>query len=264
VTDDFAPEPAPAVPLADGDEQDPARAPGPDEVGSVWRPLLAAVVVTAIVTALSWLVPPRHAATAVGLGFLTATYVLVMRGDEDRVRHFGLSLGGLFERTPLSAKRLLVEGATALAWAFGFAALVFPLFVKGYALYWHPRQSYHFVLPPRFWDDIAGQVLVIALPEEAFFRGYLQTALDDATPRRLQFRFLGAVIGPSLFATSAIFAVGHVLTEPRVARLAVFFPSLLFGWMRARTKGIGAALAFHAFCNLLVSFLAHGFGLIHG
>jgi uncharacterized protein len=262
VTDDFAPEPARAEPLADGDEQAPAPAPG--EVTSVWRPLLAALIVTAIVTALSWLVPPRHAATAVGLGFLTATYVLVMRGDEERVRHFGLSLGGLFERTPLSAKRLIVEGASALAWAFGFAAIVFPLFVKGYALYWHPRQSYHFVLPPRFWDDIAGQVLVIALPEEAFFRGYLQTALDDATPRRLQFRFLGAVIGPSLFATSAIFAVGHVLTEPRVARLAVFFPSLLFGWMRARTKGIGAGLAFHAFCNLLVSFLAHGFGLIHG
>jgi membrane protease YdiL (CAAX protease family) len=61
--------------------------------------------------------------------------------------------------------------------------------------------------------------------------------------------------------TSAIFAVGHLLTEPNPSRLAVFFPSLLFGWMRARTGGIGASVLFHAACNLFVSFLAHGFGL---
>lgn len=226
------------------------------------KPLLAALAVTAVVTALSWLVPAKHAATAVGLGFLSATYLLVMRGDEELVAHHGLSLGGLFERTPISWRRLVRDGGTALLWALGFALVIFPLFVKGYALYWHPRQSFRFVLPPRLWDDVAGQVLVIALPEEAFFRGYLQTALDDATPARFRFRVLGAVIGPSLLVTSAIFALGHLLTEPRLARLAVFFPSLLFGWLRARTGGIGAGLAFHAFCNLLVSFLAHGFGLI--
>lgn len=228
----------------------------------LWRPLAAAAVVTAVVTALSWLVPARHAATAVALGFLSATYFLVLRKDEDEVAHFGLSLGGLFERTSLDPRRLLREGSVALLWATGFALVVFPAFVKGYELYWHAPHPFRFVLPPRLWDDLAGQVLVIALPEEAFFRGYLQTALDDVTPPRWRFRFLGALIGPSLFVTSAIFAFGHLLTEPRLARLAVFFPSLLFGWLRARTGGVGASLAFHAFCNLLVTFLAHGFGLL--
>jgi hypothetical protein len=251
---DSALDEAPSEPPTSGREGHEPR--------SLARPLLAALSVTALVTALSWLMPSKHAATAVGLGFLASTYWLVMRDDEDEVAHHGLSLGGLFERTAISPRRLVTDGVTALAWALGFAAVVFPLFVKGYALYWHPKQAYHFVLPPRLWDDLAGQVLVIALPEEAFFRGYLQTALDDATPARLKFRFLGAVIGPSLLATSAIFAFGHLLTEPRAARLAVFFPSLLFGWLRARTGGIGAGLAFHAFCNVLVGFLAHGFGLI--
>ncbi|MFI5301533.1 MAG: type II CAAX prenyl endopeptidase Rce1 family protein, partial [Polyangiales bacterium] len=50
----------------------------------------------------------------------------------------------------------------------------------------------------------------------------------------------------------------HLATVHDPARLAVFFPSLLFGWMRARTGGIGAGIAFHAACNLLSDGLARG------
>ena len=53
----------------------------------------------------------------------------------------------------------------------------------------------------------------------------------------------------------------RVLTEPHPARLAVFFPSLLFGWLRARTGGIGTSVIFHAMCNLFVAVLARGYGL---
>jgi membrane protease YdiL (CAAX protease family) len=41
----------------------------------------------------------------------------------------------------------------------------------------------------------------------------------------------------------------------------VFFPSLLFGWLRARTGGIGAGTAYHASCNLFASLLGRGYGL---
>ncbi|MCS6901876.1 MAG: MrtC family glutamic-type intramembrane protease [Myxococcales bacterium] len=221
-------------------------------------PLLAALAVTAMVTALSWLLPTHYAATGVGLGFLGATWWLVLRGEEEKIRHYGLALGGIFEGQPLKARRLLREGGLALAQAALAALIVFPPFVAGYCAYWHPRNDFHFKIPPTFADDLLGQLLVIALPEEAFFRGYLQTALDVAWPPR--WRLLGATVGPSLLVTSAIFAVGHLLTEPSPSRLAVFFPSLLFGWMRARTGGIGAPTLFHAACNIFVSFLAHGFG----
>jgi membrane protease YdiL (CAAX protease family) len=104
-----------------------------------------------------------------------------------------------------------------------------------------------------------GQLLLIALPEEAFYRGYLQTRLDDAwTPR---WRVLGATLGPGVLVSCAIFAVGHVITIPNAARLAVFFPALAFGWLRARTGGIGAALVFHALCNLYSELLGHGFAV---
>jgi membrane protease YdiL (CAAX protease family) len=225
-----------------------------------WRqPLLAALAVTALVTALSWLLPARYAATGVGLAFLGATWWLVLRGEEEQIRRHGLALGGLFEGQPLDGRRLLREGGAALGLAALAALIVFPPFVAGYRAYWHTRHDFHLKIPPTFADDLPGQLLVIALPEEAFFRGYLQTALDGAWPPR--WRLLGAAVGPSLLVTSAIFAVGHLLTEPNPSRLAVFFPSLLFGWMRARTGGIGASVLFHAACNLFVSFLAHGFGL---
>jgi membrane protease YdiL (CAAX protease family) len=51
------------------------------------------------------------------------------------------------------------------------------------------------------------------------------------------------------------------LTEPNVQRLAVFFPALLFGWLRARTRGIGAPVLFHALCNILASTLTRGYNM---
>jgi membrane protease YdiL (CAAX protease family) len=47
-----------------------------------------------------------------------------------------------------------------------------------------------------------------------------------------------------------LFAVSHLAVIPNPLRLAVFFPALLFGWMRARTGSIAAAAVFHALCNL--------------
>ncbi|MFT6397505.1 MAG: hypothetical protein ACJAYU_002258 [Bradymonadia bacterium] len=99
------------------------------------------------------------------------------------------------------------------------------------------------------------QVLLIALPEEFFYRGYLQRRLDESRGRA------GFKLGP-LFITknnlivSAIFATGHFVIGLAPARLAVFFPSLLFGILRDRTDGIAAPVAFHAGCNLMVQIVA--------
>jgi CAAX protease family protein len=60
--------------------------------------------------------------------------------------------------------------------------------------------------------------------------------------------------------SSALFALGHLCTEFNAARLAVFFPSLVFGFLRARTGGVGAGLVFHALCNLFASYLGQSYG----
>ncbi len=67
-------------------------------------------------------------------------------------------------------------------------------------------------------------------------------------------------IGPSLVIGAAIFAIGHVVTIRSPARLGVFFPALAFGWLRARTGGIGAGVVFHAYCNIYSEMLGRGYG----
>jgi membrane protease YdiL (CAAX protease family) len=227
--------------------------------GSLARALAAAGLTTAIVTGASWLLP-EQAATVVGLVFLGATWLLVLRGDEHLIREHGLSLGGLLEPLPIDARRVARDALRASAWALAMAALFFPLFWFGYRLYFGVHAPFHLRLPPSLADEVMGQVLVTALPEEAFFRGYLQSELDRAWPPR--WPVLGARLGPSWLVSAAIFAVGHVLTVPSPARVAVFFPALVFGWLRARTRGVGASVVFHAACNLFSASLARGYGLV--
>ncbi|MCB9522749.1 MAG: CPBP family intramembrane metalloprotease [Myxococcales bacterium] len=95
------------------------------------------------------------------------------------------------------------------------------------------------------------QFLLVAVPEEVFYRGYLQSRLDGLIGRDR--RILGADVNvASVLLTSALFAVGHIATIPHPSRLAVFFPSLLFGWLRRRSGGVLAPAIYHAACNLLV------------
>lgn len=223
-------------------------------------PLVAAAATTALATLLSYGLPEEHAATGVGATFLVAVYLLVLRsGDNRSIALHGLALGGLFDQEPLSLSRLLRSALGALGWAVMLALIVFPPFWFSYLLWYEPQIGFSPAPLPSLGNDVFGQLLGIAFPEEAFYRGYLQSALDRAWPPRR--RFLSAPLGPGVVVSSALFALGHYLTEPSPARLAVFFPSLLFGWLRARTGGVGAPIAFHALCNLFATFLGRSYRL---
>lgn len=225
------------------------------------HPVWVAVLVTCAVAVLGHVLPESFAGTAIGFGFLFATYLLVLRDAAPGVeREWGLSLGGLLELEAISWTRVVRAAASAVAWASGAALVTFPAFWAGY-VYWYGPQ-HHFesaVTASEVFDQLAAHLAVVALPEEAFYRGYVQTALDKRWPPRL--KILGARVGAGLLVASAIFAVGHVMTEPYLGRLAVFFPSLVFGWLRARTGGIGAGVVFHAACNGFAWYLGQGYGL---
>ncbi|MDP1822085.1 MAG: MXAN_2755 family glutamic-type intramembrane protease [Archangium sp.] len=155
------------------------------------------------------------------------------------------------------------------------SAVVFPLFIAGYlgfTLLWPslppdlmsvltpytggtaPR--FELRLPDRFTEWVIDDLFVVALPEEFFYRGYIQSRLRDAWPRgRL---FFGARLGPAFWVTAVLFALGH-LAIFQVWRLGVFFPALLFGWMRERSNSVVGPALFHAAANLLIKVLDASF-----
>jgi hypothetical protein len=216
--------------------------------------------VTLAVVVIARVAPAGTHTTLVGFTFLAATWALVWRGDDAGVSRAGLALGGIVIPGPLDPRATLAAAGRALAWGVGlFAAIAIPFFFL-WRTWWHPGLTYSLAIRPvELANEALGQVLVIALPEEAFYRGYLQSRLDDVWSPR--WSVLGARVGPGLIAAAAIFAAGHLATVQMATRLAVFAPALLFGWLRARTGGIGASVCFHALCNVYSMLLGRGYGL---
>jgi membrane protease YdiL (CAAX protease family) len=148
--------------------------------------------------------------------------------------------------------------ANGAVWGVGASLVVLPLFgaavagyvrLRGIPFRFEPR------LPPGFALGVAVQFLVVAIPEELFYRGFMQTAWARGGPTR---KLLGAPIGRGFWATQALFAAGH-LVSLQARGLATFFPGLLFGWLRARSGGIVAPAVAHALSNLFLRFLEASF-----
>lgn len=91
------------------------------------------------------------------------------------------------------------------------------------------------------------QLIVVAIPEEIFYRGFIQTQLHKICGRK--WKFLGALSGPALLYTSLIFAASHSLIQLQWWHFAIFFPSLVFGWLRDKTNAVTAGALFHALSN---------------
>ena len=228
------------------------------------EPLVAFAATTALAAVLFWtarVVPILHrnlnAAIAV-LFFYAPVLASRIAG-----RPFDFTEAGLTLR-PLRA------GAAALGLAI---AATFPLFIGGFFVFygivcadglpavvgrlcpggWQGLGGAHLRLPADFALIAANQVLVVALPEELFFRGYLLQRLEARWPARR--RLFGAPMGRAVLASAVLFALGHVLVDFNPQRLAVFFPALVFGWLRARTGSLAAGVIFHASCNVLADVL---------
>ncbi|TNF27744.1 MAG: CPBP family intramembrane metalloprotease [Deltaproteobacteria bacterium] len=107
----------------------------------------------------------------------------------------------------------------------------------------------------RSWLWLLTYVIVhlglVALPEEWFFRGYLQGRLDLVLGTPL--RVFGVQVGWGLVLSALAFALLHPILLPGFHRLLVFFPALLFGWLRARSGNVGASILVHAGSNVLLA-----------
>ncbi len=149
---------------------------------------------------------------------------------------------------------------------------ILPLFLLGFYAYnravcaWAPSLSagscYRMLhpvprLPPDFIMLAAAQLIVVGLPEELFFRGYVQGRLEEVWPPARN--VLGAKLGWAWLVSAVLFGIGHYLVTFEPQMLTRFFPGLVFGWMYARTRSILASTIFHAACNLLMDVLVTTF-----
>ena len=173
-------------------------------------------------------------------GQLTGRSLVGLTVSSDRVAFEGTGPAG-FSASLDGVERLEVSGAEAIFQGRYGVRTTTPLDASRSAWWW-------------LWM-IATQLILVAVPEEWFFRGYLQQRLDQAFGR--PWRVLGADLGWGWLLASVMFAIGHLVLDPRPARLAVFFPSLLFGWLLSRTRSILAPAGFHALCNVLSQALAY-------
>ncbi len=147
---------------------------------------------------------------------------------------------------------------TSLLWVTLWILITFPPFYLAWGraeAYFH---GYHwqFGVPGDIWRVVVFQFLAVSIPEELFFRGYLQGRLNQVFGR--PWRLLGTGIGPGLFIAAALFSLCHLFIGASWLRAAVFFPAMLMGWMRERTGSILAPVVFHALSNISFVIAQHG------
>jgi membrane protease YdiL (CAAX protease family) len=104
-----------------------------------------------------------------------------------------------------------------------------------------------------FVQAVAVGLFAIALPEEVFHRGYLMSALELRWPPKR--KLFGVPFGWAAVFSSFLFALGHLISDPNPARLATFFPSLVFAWLWRRSDSLWAPALFHVASNLLMDVL---------
>ncbi len=103
--------------------------------------------------------------------------------------------------------------------------------------------------PPDLIKQLFLQTFAIALPEEFFYRGFLQNSLLKKWPNRT---FLGPLpLGQAIIITNIMFALSHFVAAFNPLRLLTFFPGLLFSYLAFRRGSLISPILFHAFCNLL-------------
>ncbi len=144
-----------------------------------------------------------------------------------------------------------------LFWLFAATLPHLPPGLAGWLAPYLGVPAFAFRLPDQLPLRVAVQLLVVALPEELFYRGWLQTSLARRAPGR-GVTVLGARLGRGFLLTQALFALGHLVTlQPW--RIGTFVPGLLFGWLRERSGGLAAPVVAHGLSNLLLTTLERSF-----
>ncbi|MBT8494109.1 MAG: CPBP family intramembrane metalloprotease [Deltaproteobacteria bacterium] len=237
----------------------------------------------------------QHPARAAVLGFVIATAAIAIAGlIGSAVGPVGRNLGAIaavvflvipYYYAARHGQDLYDYGfrsqplGLGLKLGFGIPVIVFPLFFAGFVFFYEVVCQTDLLaalappgmcrlyggwgelhMPPLTWRTLELlfiQIVVVALPEELFFRGFVLQLLERALPPKR--RLWGGGVGLALVVSSALFALGHLAVSPDPRRLAVFFPGLMFGWVFSKTRSVLAGTIIHALSNVFIHLLEKAF-----
>jgi membrane protease YdiL (CAAX protease family) len=114
------------------------------------------------------------------------------------------------------------------------------------------NEVFYLDFPPSLWQEFVGQLWLIAVPEEIFYRGYLMTRLS---------RWLGDRAG--LILSSLCFGITHTISRVKYYEMdivgatligfAAFIGGLIFAWQFQKTKSIYPSTITHITQNIFGS-----------
>ncbi len=106
-------------------------------------------------------------------------------------------------------------------------------------------------LPPQshnWFSWLLYQFLYVAVAEEVFFRGYLQSNILSLI-KKTRLKNRGLIAWTSIFLSAAAFAIAHVIVHGEIISAITFVPGLILGWLFIRTNSLLAPILFHGLAN---------------
>lgn len=96
----------------------------------------------------------------------------------------------------------------------------------------------------------------VALPEEIFFRGLVQGRFNRYFGKKM--KFFGVEIGLGLFLANVLFTLVHIAYSTEIIRFLVFFPGLIFGFLREKYESIFPSVVLHTWSNIFMILITSG------
>ena len=103
------------------------------------------------------------------------------------------------------------------------------------------------------------QFMYVAIAEEVFFRGYVQSNILKLTNpvkdcQRHLWKWLSSIV-----LSAACFAVAHIIILGQIISVLTFLPGLICGWLFIRTRSLLAPILFHGLANTCYCVMAAAF-----
>ncbi len=139
-------------------------------------------------------------------------------------------------------KKILRFNPRGFSTGVSISALVLFLYLIFFYIFSeYSGKAVKFEAPPHFW--IFAHLVIIAFPEEFFFRGYLQSKFGGG--------FYAIVLASVLFSLAHFFATCVFSEDSCTQNILTFFPSLVMGYLYMKTGSIWSSVFFHFSANIV-------------